>query len=165
MIARRYAAGDLQIDHTVLDVVASRHPAHDQAQSARGHGRRDLKLRKRSPEARQMPFFVDQPAAMNGDHLIDPVGELIAPVFYIDASIGHGPIASVDVCDARHPVAFLKIFQLHGEHLFHFVDQFLGGEKDHPVLGLDDHAAARRDDIVAADHRADANTGGQLDLR
>ena len=53
-------------------------------------------------EAVEMPVFIDQTAAADGDHLVDAVGELIAPVFDMDRRLVVGHVAVVDVGDSRH---------------------------------------------------------------
>ena len=47
-----------------------------------------------------MALFVDQPAAADLAHLIDAVGELIAPVLDMNGGPGMGKVAAVDVGDA-----------------------------------------------------------------
>ncbi len=87
MIARRHAPGHLNVDDAVAHAIAAQHLAHHGLERRLTHRRRDLELRERAPEALQMQALVHQAPALDRDHLVDAVGELVAAILDVDGGL------------------------------------------------------------------------------
>ena len=60
MIARRYAAGELEIDDPVVDAIAAHDLGHHHSERAAAHRHGDLELGERTLKASQMRLQVDE---------------------------------------------------------------------------------------------------------
>ena len=95
-----------------------------------------------------MGLFVDETPVLDGDHLIDRVGELVAAILDMHRRIAVSRKAAIDIGDSGHfgsreilagkggRAAALEEFQADREQLFHFRHDVWQGVEDHPVLGL-----------------------------
>ena len=98
MIARRGAAGDLQIEDAVADPVAAQRRARGPSQRRVRHRPRNRQFAQRALKPREMRRFVDEAAAGDGPDLIDAIGELEPAILDLD---GGADFAHVAICDGK----------------------------------------------------------------
>ena len=79
-IAVRHAARDLQIDQAFIEPVRSDHFADGAQQVVVGERRAHFEFAERPFQPPHMPVIVDQPAAQDGDDLVDAIGKKKAAI-------------------------------------------------------------------------------------
>src|SRR5260370_5968079 len=102
MLARRGAAGDLEIADPGIDAVAADNLADDDFEGLVLHRRRDAELGERTMQALQVRRLIDEAPATDRDHLVDAVGKLEAAVLDMHACLATRQILAGDIGDARH---------------------------------------------------------------
>src|SRR5207253_2203069 len=101
-IPPRHAAGDLDVDHPVANLVAGDDLSQDDTERRTAHRPGDGKLAERSPEPVEVARLVDEAPAEHLANLVDAVAELVAAVLHVDAGIGERVIAAVHIGDTAH---------------------------------------------------------------
>src|SRR6185312_6428206 len=101
-VARRSAAGDLQIDNAVSDTIAAHGFAQDDAERSKRHRLRHSQFTQRAVQPGKMAALIDELAAFYLTDLIVAVGELIAAILDRDLRARMRKIATVDIGDERH---------------------------------------------------------------
>ena len=104
MLAPGHAAGDLDIDQPVATPIACDHFCDHSFQRGTPHRRTDAQFGQAPLQPVEMQSRIHGVAAVQIQHFIDPVGELIAAVFYVNAGPGVGKVEPVDIGDATHRV-------------------------------------------------------------
>jgi hypothetical protein len=96
------APRDLKIKEAVAHPIAPDQLAHDQLERAARHRPGDPQFAQRAVEAVQVPGRIDHQAGMDGDHLVDTVGELIAAVLAVNRRLAMRHVATADIGVAGH---------------------------------------------------------------
>src|SRR3984893_2569637 len=102
MVALRHAPRYLHIDEAVLDPVPRHDFADHHGERTGPHRRGDLQFRERIGEPLEMAFLVDQGAAKDFAHFVDPIAELVAAVVDMNHGVAVQDIAAIDISYPAH---------------------------------------------------------------